>query len=458
MTVTFRDSLVLPSTATAATRLWVNLAFLFTFFPSVLDVVFHSQTQPFAGFLTLPLLWMHPLELNRTTVLALIGIAVIVAYICGSLLVSPDDAFLILSNGVTYFTGAIFLLAMWDKLHLLDARVFRWSLAIWFVVGCVQFFPFPGAVKDAFTEVLRPIVSYRFTMDTYSSGAGGRGYILLASEPSISAPTVLYFGLTALFLRDRRKISGREFWLSLGQTGALALFNRSGNMVVLTLIAVLGLALDAVLAIPARRTRIMCFAVAAAAVVALVPIASSLPTTARGFNVLRQVITALLKLGNFHNFFLAMLVAGGQRTLQLAYGYGSLIDNHGLGHGIASWSTDWYLNRVIDRIGITQTDRLIGIAAEPGVQDKPATYFALISFDTGLLGLVPMLCAVFSAYTWRSRLPDLPKRRFVFLLPGTAWLLVFIVAAMISPWMMICYAMSYFRVSSPPMAPGPAAF
>src|ERR1700733_13359658 len=113
MTVTFGDSLVLPSTASAATRLWVNLAFLFTFFPSVLDVVFHSQTQPFAGFLALPLLWLLPLELNRTTVLTLIGSAVIVAYICGSLLVAPDDAFLILSNGATYFTGAIFLLAMW---------------------------------------------------------------------------------------------------------------------------------------------------------------------------------------------------------------------------------------------------------------------------------------------------------------------------------------------------------
>lgn len=422
--------------------MWVNLAFLFTFFPSALDFLFHSQTQPLAGLAALPLLWTYPVELNRTTVPALMGIGVVIAYICGSLLLYPEIGFPIVANGVTYFMGAIFLVAMWDKLHLLNPMIFRCALAVWTIVGCVQFFPFPDVVKDAFVFVLKPLVSDRFIMDTYSGGTGGRGVILLASEPSISAPTVLYFGLTALFLRDCGKIGEREFVLSLLAVGALAVFNRSGTMTLLTSIALLGWGLDYLFRQPWRR-RWLVFATISVAALAIIFPAMALPSTIRGLSVMQSLVKAVLQFDSFHQLYVTLLYLGGQRMLMLSYGYGSLIDNYALGHGIATWSIERYLNHVIDAIGISPIDRLIGMGREGGVQAKPAAYFALIAFDTGLPGLVPLLGAVVSAYTWRAQRPNLAQRSLVFLLPGTAWLLLFITAALISPWMMICYAMSY---------------
>ena len=182
---------------------------------------------------------LRPIGLNRTTIPAIIGMVVIVAYMAGSFLVFPDNAPYIVAHGSSYLLDIVILLAMWDKLHLLSPAVFRWALALWVAVGTIQAFPFPESIKNALLVVLKPLIAGdRFTMGIYSGG--GRGFDLLAPEPSIAAPTILYFALTAVFLHDRGMISNRSLSWSLAQVALLAALNRSGSLTILAGAALLG--------------------------------------------------------------------------------------------------------------------------------------------------------------------------------------------------------------------------
>ena len=125
-------------------------------------------------------------------------------------------------------------------------------------------------------------------------------------------------------------------------------------------------------------------------------------------------------------------------------GYASLLDNYGMGHGIASWMMDWYFNHVANAVGITQDQFVIAQLDQAGASTKPATFFGVIAFDTGLWGFVPCLWALISACFWRSSNPLQVRRRFIYLLPAAAWMSIFIVAVLNSPWLLVCYAISYF--------------
>lgn len=423
----------------------VNLAFFLTFFPSLIDFAIPSQTQPLAAFAALPLLALYPVRLNRTTTPALIGVAVVCCYIAGSLLVFPQIALSILSNGATYIMGPLLLVALWGRLDKLSPWPLRIALIVWCVVGCVQALPFPGEIKHIFEVILRPLVSNdRFTMDIYSGGKGGRGVILLASEPSISAPTVIYFGLAALFLYDFRRIGRLELRLSFLLVALLIAFNRSGNVFVLLALALAGAAMG-VLARQSLQRRLL-FSVASASL-AVIAVAGLMivPTEVRGLVVLQQIVSGLFPFNGWGDLYGILCATAGQRILQLSYGYGSLIDNSGLGHGIASWSIDRVFDQIMTMVDIPAYDIALAFAGDADFQMKPAAYFAVIAFDTGLLGLLPMLWTVGSIF-FRPK-SNVYKRKWVFVLPAVAWLFVFITAGLLSPWVMLCFAVSPLEAS-----------
>jgi hypothetical protein len=437
-----------PSTASAAdsdrsTKLIVNAAFLLTFFPSLIDFLIPSQTQPLAGIVALPLLLMHPIEANRTTTPFMVAVAVIAAYMVGTMFVFPDNASNIIIFGISDLLPPLFLIAMWDKLHHLDPRIFRWSLGVWFVVGCVQALPFPDGVKDAFVVVLKPFVSNaRFIMDYY--GNGGRGVILLASEPSISAPTVAYFLLTAIFLWDRRLLGKGAMAWSLAEIGALAVFNGSITVLILMTLTFVGWCLD----LAASRSRAMLMAAIAMipfAVVALMVLVTALPSDIRVVSAAQSLLQMYGGGADLSQLLVAINSQGGERSLALENGYGTLLDNHALGHGIASWNIDWYMNAVQGAVGIDPYDLSIipQIAGFGEAQTKPAAYVASLAFETGAVGVIPVVWGFISAYSWAKPRRGASVRRFVYLLPMTVWLMAFVLTPLISPWMVICYAMSY---------------
>jgi len=436
------DSAAVPAVSLRTVRFYVNLTFFLTFFPSLIDFVFNSQTQPLAGAAALPLLFLQPIRLNRTTIPVLIALAVIAAYMVGSLLIFPENTIYILAHGTSYMLNIVVLLAMWDKLHLLNANVYRWALALWVAVGVVQVFPVPSAIKDGFLLALKPLVAHeRFTMGLYSGG--GRGYDLLAPEPSIAAPTILYFALTAVFLRDRGMMNNRSFIWSLVQVAMLAAVNRSGSLAVLSGLAFLGWNIDAVL-YQNSRNRGLAIAVLVGSVIALPTLITVLPDDVRAALALRSIAAAMVAVGDFRQLFVALVYVGGARILLVVSGYASLLDNYGMGHGIASWMIDWYFTHVASAVGITQDQFVIAGLDESGVSTKPATFFGVIAFDTGLLGLVPCAWALISAFFWRSVPSGRTRRRFLYLMPAAAWMSLFIVAVLNSPWMLACYAISYF--------------
>jgi hypothetical protein len=173
-----------------------------------------------------------------------------------------------------------------------------------------------------------------------------------------------------------------------------------------------------------------------------------LPNDIRAAVAVRSIASALTVVDNFQQFFIALVYVGQSRILLVISGYASLLDNYGMGHGIASWAIDWYFNKVANAVGITQDQFAIAGLDQYGASTKPATFFGVIAFDTGLFGFVPCVWALLSAFFWRSLRPDRARRRFLYLLPAAAWMSVFIVAVLNSQWILVCYAISYFPSES----------
>jgi hypothetical protein len=238
-------------------------------------------------------------------------------------------------------------------------------------------------------------------------------------------------------------ISNRSFLWSLAQIVLLAVLNRSGSLTILAGLALLGWSLDSILDRNSRH-RVLATTLAVGGVAALPALVALLPNDIRAVTAIRSIGRALTAIGDFQQLFVALVYVGGARILLVVSGYASLLDNYGMGHGIASWMMDWYFSHVANAVGIAPEQFVIAGLDQAGESTKPATFFGVIAFDTGLFGLVPCAWALISAFFWRPFRPGLPRRRFLYLLPAAAWMTVFVVAVLNSPWMLVCYAISYF--------------
>jgi hypothetical protein len=425
----------------------VNTAFFFCFFPSLLYFAMSgAENQPVAALVVLPLIFMRPLPINKITLPLLVTICVTILYGIVTIFIYPDITAKIILNAGAFIAPMFFFLVMYDKLDLLSPRPFWIALWMWFVMGFAQYLPLPTGLKSPIEDVLRPIITKRFAMTT---GPGGRGVEFFASEPSVGAQIILLFALTAVFFYHRGKISRAQLCVVFAITAFMAFFDASGTMVMLIGFLGLGYVLHWMTQLR-WRSRLTILAAIPLIIVGgweAIPPLDNTGSDIRAINVL-EMVKAYAPLATSEDVVELMVMVGGQRALQLDMSAYSLLDNHGLGHGIAAWSVPPVIEHVKRMAGVDITDfaELAFEQEKLGEDDKPLSYFAITAFDMGVVGLGLLMWCLIQIIFFEGRIVGPGNgNRLVFVVPAFLWLLQLGVISLIAPWMILAYSLHIAR-------------
>jgi hypothetical protein len=419
-----------------------------------------AQTQPVAAMIALPILLLCPIAINRITRPFIIFAVLVLVYMIATLFLYPAAAIGTIANAGGYFSIIILFLVFWDKLDLLSPKPLFIALAIWVMVGAIQAFPFPGAIKSAMASVGHFMLE-RFVAEAYSDG--GRGYSLIASEPSISAPTLLYMGLTLYFFRTQRKLSRMKMMLGFAMVAFLMVLNRSGTLIVLVMVT-LGIA-SLRFALRHGRSIMMAALISGAAIGASLTVPGQLGGSGggagggsanRAFAVLSQLAGLVQKVVEGGQIMLPLIFLGGQRIITLVISYGCLFQNYGIGHGIATWSLPGVFQNAGNYIGVNPFDYAQYISElSLYVQTKPQSFGSMAAFDMGVPGLAVFLWVLYAVF--RGQEGDagrgLGSGWFIFFAPALFWLLLFNLSALPMPWLLLAYSLHVRAHPRPPPIP-----
>jgi hypothetical protein len=159
-----------------------------------------------------------------------------------------------------------------------------------------------------------------------------------------------------------------------------------------------------------------------------------------------QTVSGVLELGGSlyeYNKFEIFAFFGGKRFITVYYGYYTLLDNYGLGHGIGSHVLDFV--RISDLAGINMST-ITNLNDTERQQDyfKPDSYGAQIAADTGYLGLLTLLYLLYLVikkrapieHEKRKNLAPLSSALFV----TACYMLLFnSTTALPVPWVMLAF-------------------
>jgi hypothetical protein len=376
----------------------------------------------------------------------LVTIGVTILYGIVTIFIYPDITAKIILNAGAFIAPMFFFLVMYDKLDLLSPRPFWIALWMWFVMGLAQYLPLPTGLKSPIEDVLRPIITKRFVM---TSGLGGRGVDFFASEPSVAAEIILLFALTAVFFYHRGKISRAQLCIVFAMTAVMAVFDASGTMAMLICLLGLGYALHwmTTLRWRSRLTILAAIPLIIAGGWEAIPPLDSTSSNIRAINML-ETVKAFAPLATSEDAVELMVMVGGQRALQLDMSAYSLLDNHGLGHGIAAWSIAPVIEHVKRMAGIDITDftELVFEQEKFGENDKPASYFAITAFDMGVVGLGLLMWSLIQIIFFDGTIVGPGNgNRLVFVVPAFIWLLQIGVISLIAPWLLLAYSLHIAR-------------
>jgi hypothetical protein len=426
---------------------WINLAFLLTFFPSIIYFVLPSLSQPVAALAALPLLVLFPTRNGALTRWILTLIVLIAGYIVISLFIYEEIAKEIIANGVSYMLPPLYLLAMQNRADRISVRIYRLALRLWFAIGIVQYFKVFSAIQGPLQSILKVFIANRFLMTHYT---GNRGVMFFSSEPSTAAPIIILFMLCAFFFHAQRRISRREMLFSVAASLAMAAMNQSGTVFVLILLAGIGAFCDR-LGVLRWRSRLL-----GVIIVTLGIWGGSAWALAANSKLRAIVVLALFaQLADPSRFTARTLIAGlsavgGQRVVPLLQGYVSMIDHYGAGHGIASWDIQSVVAHVEKVVGISVFDfpREIGEIAVYvpqsglGQQTKPQSFLAAIAWDMGLPGLITSVVVLLAVHSVAHRQRPLVDHRYLFLVPALVHCALFDQIPLLAPWLMMVFAMT----------------
>jgi hypothetical protein len=422
-------------------RRLVNATFILCFFPSLLYFAFRSETQPLAALPALFLLFLRPIKIDRLSVPAMTLLVVLIGYSLYSLVRSSSEAGAILLNGGSYAAPVIVFLALYDKLHLVSVRMFRIALWAWFIIGSVQFLHLlPGPLMGLVEDVGKLLITPRFYMITPADSV--RGVNFFTPEPAYAAPMVILLGYTAVYLRQIGRITSKQQWGALAICGAMCVYNLSGTMAFLVLLTGVGAGLWWISRRPLKALAVVLLVgVAAFAWLNTVQSEQSAKPD-KQVRVMQVVsITADMINGNAGlRPMTALVIIGGQRLIPMLVCYASLLDNDGLGHGIASWTNTGTMNHLKDFAGLSQNDYADYLSFELWkiVNDNPHSLAAALVVDTGLFGIIPFIAIIIGAAIRRN---DSSSALTVsMLVVAVIWLLVFPPITLAVPWLLIAYS------------------
>jgi hypothetical protein len=423
----------------------LNLSFAFCFFPSLFYAIIPAQTVPIAAAIALPVLFLHPIPVTKLTLPFLVFWGVVLFYIPLTALIYPDLAISAIANAGAYISTLVLFLAFYDKLDLIKPKPFLIALVIWSAVGAIQAFPFPDFIKGA-TEAIGHFMFERFTAGIYATD-GGRGYSLLASEPSMSAPTIVLMMLTIVFFHREGKLKGGKLLAAVGVVVFLIALNRSGTIGTIIGMSFIGYLLGRLLQVSGfHRLVVLAIGVILFGGLGMILLSFEFKDV-RVLVVLTQLVQFLAGQNNNDIITMAVLM-GSERVIPLILGYGSLGHHFGLGHGIGAWNLTEVMDEVKAFVGINAYDyyQYIGQEIAQRTQEKPQSYLSLVSFDMGFVGLLPLLWAIGAVTFYRGKVVSaFGDTRLIYILPAFTWLLFFGLSTLPAPWMLLAYAVHVTR-------------
>jgi PIN domain nuclease of toxin-antitoxin system len=422
-------------------RFLVNLTFFFCFFAWFKVLPIEAECQPIAGVVAALIILLWGVKRNHITVTLLWFMFLLAGYYLVSIVVRPELLSKATLDLIAYCIPLFVVLALSDKLDYLSVRLYFVVLALWLVMGIVQYFDLLGAAGKAFEPFANLIIN-RWHSSRWDAI---RGVGFFASEPSMASRSVLLFLATGLFFRATGRIDKRQFRLVLLATAAMSLLNRSGTGAVLCGLFVIGFLAGYLFSLASRGKLTSIVRVTAYALLlssAMVLVFSQLTKSgyrSRSIDSIQVANAAIVKQGRLDMHALTRI--GGFRFPTLYVGYLSLGDQNGLGHGISSWRTEF--DRVAKLCGVNLM-QLPLMASEKALKVvKPSAYAATVAFDAGIPGLF-LLLFFLALFLVPSRgvikTPFLFGVRTALFLSASLHILAFGLISIPTPWLMLAYA------------------
>lgn len=381
----------------------LNLTFLLCFFPFfVIIPIGNSETQPLAaiaaGFYLLT--GRIPKFLQQYAALFL---SIIFFYFLVDLaqyfLNSSDISFILaaLQSFLIFITPLLIFVALFDNLHLISVRVFRFCLYSWLTISVLQQYFSTILSSTGISAALAAFIP-RFSE---AALGGARGVAAFSPEPSYAAQIIIGIFAFTVFLYRNRRIKKSEYCFMICSCIFMSFLNLS---------ATIGAFLAAFLAfyLSANLTKSLWKLLTRGLLNQNIGIvflkAFTIGTVIYVFFILLNLFVSLLpnsrisdlfnsfsslSYQNFNVFSVLNLTndLGSQRSISVYVGYFNVFNTYGLGSGLGSWSIQ-FLNALEDS-GLDPS-RISFFTYNGFIDLKPYAYGALVAFDMGMIGLVSM--------------------------------------------------------------------
>lgn len=334
--------------------------------------------QPLYGLFAFLILARRGFILNAVNIAGVCLIALISTYAVGTILLRPESTLSILLNGASYLLPVVAMLAIRRTIERMKLRIFLIIIMSWLLIGLHQFLAPYNWFGDIMTALLFPLIGERFTMYRAVDGEGGRGSQFFTPEPASATGILLLFAfLTEYFLA--RGLLTKKTVVPLRIAIFLMVFiNMSATAFIVMIPYLFFIAISTL-----RGLRLNCRAFINLVLSCLVILAAInfIGVSGRVFDVASWLFDNYDRI--FSSVFLYVLSdQAGSRISNIIYSWGSLVNNYGLGHGVAGWNNYDTFLRVAERsqlwtLGFTD-DAII----------KPWSYASLVAFDIGWLGVI----------------------------------------------------------------------
>lgn len=414
-------------------KILINTIFVLCFFPSLIYFLIPYETQPLYIFFSLIIILKTKLKDRKIIEVSIIFGALVTVYALISLAIYQENTINTILHSISYICPIILYISIYNNLNEVKYSSFLTCVIVWIIIGTVQALEFNNIFKEILYEAGKLMFSDRFLVNPTNDG---RGSYFLASEPANSAPTIFLFMATSIFFYLTRGLSVAVV-LGLASSIYMILLNKSATLGVLITSAFMVLIIISII----RKNIYLLYLLIAMSLIC-------------GFGYIglyddlnSRLILFIVKLTTLYqeekSLFDIALEVGTARLMPLLLGYYSLLDNYGLGHGVASWSVPGYREIVQFSIGMeASTFTTEGYSALSIPQNeilKPQSYLSIIAFDLGLIGIVLVIYLTY-IFAGLNTKKNKNLNSYVFLIPGFLWIMLFGMVTLPMPWILFAYA------------------
>lgn len=434
----------------------VNLLFFFSFFPFLKIIpVITAEVQPISGILAFLILCLYGVKKNLINYLCFILIFIILFYSLISVL-SGIQYISVALQVVAYTSSILIFIVLKDNLRTISKKVLIVAFSLYIITGILQ-------ELNVFGYVIY-YLRLNFLIPRISGGVfgGSRGVSFLSPEPSHSAriifqmlATILLFRINWLRIKAKNwQVSKKEFILYIVSVIFMLTINRSGTGILVLFIFSIAYGCGKLVSI-IRKPKLKSWIWFVSTLSLVILLTALLVILSKNYyDQFRFLgLINLLTESDFWNLelprFLALL--GGKRFLTVIIGYNSLLNNFGLGHGVASYKIQFsYLAEFanIDLASIKTLPESVRIADSL----KPDSYASSLAMDTGLIGLTMIIVLLIVCYFQNKSSLELPDYvhhcRFALYAVAVFMILFYSSSAFPVPWVILAYVCSGFPYNS----------